>query len=94
MKPTSMLIAGFAAGIVFVVACHRAGSPAHASPADCTAWEYAYDSAPADTDDSPVGTKSSIPINTIQIPVYDLPAGWEPVGTTNDSHVLIRRCKP
>ncbi|HWE30636.1 MAG TPA: hypothetical protein VHB97_21665 [Polyangia bacterium] len=78
------LAAGFAAGIFFVVACERAGTPAaHAAPSDCAAWQYANASAL----DTTVVLSSTVA-------AAELPSGWEPFAVDAQAGVLVRRCKP
>jgi hypothetical protein len=94
MKSSSMMLAGFAAGIAFVVACHHAGSTAHAGPNDCAEWEYFFEDQ--DVDDlqaQNVSTSVQVTIGTRSVSVRDLPPGWEPFATSS-SAVYLRRCKP
>ncbi len=74
---------GFVAGIFFVVACERVGTPsAHAAPSDCTTWQY--------TNASAVETRD--PNSVFAAP--ELPPGWEPFAVDPQTGVLVRRCKP
>ncbi len=78
------LAAGFAAGLFFVVACERLGTPsAHASPGDCTTWQYANASA-LETD----------VVLSPTVAASELQSGWEPFAVDPQVGVLVRRCKP
>jgi hypothetical protein len=78
------LAAGFAAGIFFVVACERAGTPAaHAAPSDCTTWQYANASK----------LETSVLLSST-VAAEELPSGWEPFAVDAQTGVLVRRCKP
>lgn len=76
---TIALGVGFIAGIFFVVACERIGTPAaHAAPSDCTSWEYA----------------SATQVEVGSLTERMLPAGWEPFAVSDTSGVMVRRCRP
>ena len=81
---TITLAAGFVAGIFFVVACERAGTPAaHAAPADCATWQYA----------DARGLQTDILLSAT-VAADELQSGWEPFAVDSQGGVLVRRCKP
>ncbi len=78
------LVVGFVAGVAFIVACGRMGTPtAHAAPSDCAAWQYANASQ----------LQQSVILSST-VAADELPAGWEPFAVDSNVGVLVRRCKP
>ncbi len=86
MKTSWMMFFVGAAASFFLIAKTDSVKSVHASPKDCTAWQYAtYAQVKLLGDVQTVELSSEVAVSE---------SSWEPFAVQPDGRILYRRCKP